>query len=101
MPILRIKWTTTAAKELDKIYSYIAIESQSKQTASDFINTIFKRTEQLELMPLSGQIENNINNFEVRYIIEGNYKIHYKYQKEMIIITDIFHTKRNPRKIKK
>ena len=100
MPAKNIKWTASASKELDNIFNYIAYESQSNKIALDFVKSIFQRTEQLELMPLSGQLEPNLKNFKVRYIVVGNYKIHYKYQNETIIITDIFHAKRNPSKMK-
>lgn len=36
-----------------------------------------------------------------RYIVEGNYKITYQYNDKQIIITDIFHTKQNPKYILK
>ena len=96
----RIKWTAFAAKELDAIFNYIANESQSNKIASDFINSVFQRTEQLKIMPLSGQFEPYLKEHSVRYIIAGNYKIQYTYRNNTIFITDIFHTKRNPDKMK-
>ena len=99
MQAKRIEWTASASRELDKIYDYILEESLSEKIAKNLINSIFQRTQQIELMPLSGQIEPNLSKFSVRYVVEGNYKILYKYQNEIIIITDIFHTKRNPAKM--
>jgi len=98
---IKIKWTAFASKELDNISNYIAKESQSDEIALEFIKSIFQRTEQLELMPQSGQLEPHLKEFKVRYILESNYKIHYKYENNTVIITDIFHTKRNPGRMKK
>lgn len=95
-----IKWTVFASKELEDIFDFIAFESSSALIARKQIKRIFKRTEQLIEMPLSGQIEPILSQFNIRYIVEGNYKILYKIENDSIIITDIFHTKRNPQKMK-
>ena len=100
MPAKKIEWTASASRELDKIYDYILKESLSVNIAKSIIMAIFQRTQQIQLMPLSGQLEPNLSKYSVRYIVEGNYKIHYKFQDEIIIITDVFHTKRNPKKMK-
>lgn len=49
----------------------------------------------------AGQVENLLQKLgqHSRYITEGNYKIIYEYNDNNIIITDLFHTKQNPRKI--
>ena len=95
-----IIWTEFAAKELDNIFDYILNESKSFETAAKLVDIIFARTEQLRQMPLSGQEETYLKDFSVRYIVVGNYKIHYKYYDDKIIITDVFHTKRNPDNMK-
>jgi plasmid stabilization system protein ParE len=100
MSEIKIKWTKSASKEIENIFNFLTNESQSNKIPLDFIKSIFQRTEQLTIMLLSGQIEPNLKDYYVRYILFSNYKILYKYQNETIIITDIFHTKRNPLQMK-
>lgn len=51
--------------------------------------------------PLAGQIESTLEQIGEghRYIIEGNYKIIYKKVREGILITDVFDTRQDPKKI--
>jgi toxin ParE1/3/4 len=98
-----VKWTAFALMQLDLIYNYVYAESKSNNVAFEQITKIFDRTEQLINFPESGQNEELLKGKDVRYLIEGNYKILYKYSedKDEVIIIDIFHTKQNPKKIKR
>jgi hypothetical protein len=59
--------------------------------------------DQLQTQPESGQMEELLEhlNQNSRYLVEGNYKIIYQYSECVVIITDVFHVKQNPVKIKK
>jgi hypothetical protein len=59
--------------------------------------------DQLQTQPESGQMEELLEhlNQNSRYLVEGNYKIIYQYSEGVVIITDVFHVKQNPVKIKK
>lgn len=61
------------------------------------------RVDQLQTQPESGQMEELLEhlNQNSRYLVEGNYKIIYQYSEGVVIITDVFHVKQNPVKIKK
>lgn len=64
-------------------------------------NGIFWATRQLSKHPNSGQIELTLKQLGEghRYLIKGNYKIVYKEVDEGILITDVFDTRQDPRKI--
>ena len=96
MPDFKIVFTSYALKMLDEIFDFIKIESGSAKTAQNLVDRIIDRTKQLADMPHSGAIEPCLREFDVRYLIEGAYKIHYKVSNNRIIITDVFHTSRNP-----
>jgi plasmid stabilization system protein ParE len=66
MPYNRIIWTEFATKELDSIFHYVAEKSQSYKIAFELIDSIFQRTQQLSIMPLSGQVEPNLESYDVR-----------------------------------
>jgi len=59
----------------------------------------------LEKFPESGQTEPLLTAIgqESRYLIEFSYKIIYEYHKanSMVIVTDIFHTNQNPKKVER
>ena len=103
MSQFNISWTPFALKCLDDIFEYIRHETKSIEPAQKFTDQIIDRTFQLESFPFSGQEEPLLSSTgqDARYLIEGNYKIIYQIEKHDIIITDIFHVKQNPVKIKK
>ena len=61
----------------------------------------FHYCSQLALLPDSGQIELLLKKIgqNSRYLVEGSYKIIYQHDEKTVIITDVFHTSQNPKKI--
>jgi toxin ParE1/3/4 len=99
---MKIIWTDFAANSLLEIYQFYK-ESASINVALRIRSRIFYATRQLIKHPLSGQLEPNLLKIgeEHRYLVEGNYKIIYKRVKEGVLITDVFDTRQDPRKIHK
>ena len=99
----KLFWTAFALKALDEVADYIEKESKSKSIAEKYINKLVSRVDQLEDFSESGVKEPLLEhlNLNIRFLVEGNYKIIYQYQNHQIIITDIFHIKQNPIKITK
>lgn len=99
---MKIIWTDFAANSLLEIYQFYN-ESASINVALRIRSRIFYATRQLIKHPLSGQLESNLLKIgeEHRYLVEGNYKIIYKRVKEGVLITDVFDTRQDPRKIHK
>ena len=99
---MKVIWTGFAANSLLEIYQFYK-ESASTNVAFRIRSRIFYATRQLIKHPLSGQLEPNLLELgeEHRYLIEGNYKIIYKRVKEGVLITDVFDTRQDPRKIQR
>ena len=90
---MKILWTNNAKVNLTNIR-----KNHSKHIASK-INSI---TKDLLIFPLMGQIEDFLLDYKVdfRYLVEGNYKIIYWINGEIIRISSIFDTRQNPEKLK-
>ena len=103
MRIITIYWTPFALKSLDKIKDYIEQKTCSKTIATKYINKLISCVEQLKQFPDSGSEEELLKRLKQnsRYLAEGNYKIIYQSQNNKVIITDVFHVKQNPVKIKR
>lgn len=98
-----IKWTPFALHCLDEIFFYISTESGSTDVANKFIESLFERVDQLSDFPESGSIEIHLKDkgLMCRFLVEGNYKIIYEFNKNqpIVVILDVFHTSQNPEKI--
>lgn len=97
----QIIWTESSISDFSIIISYYS--EFSIAIAEKITFNIFERTSQLIKHPKSGQKEILLGKlkFEYRYLIEGNYKIIYRIEKQTIYIERIFDTRQNPTKIKK
>ncbi|PIY03293.1 MAG: type II toxin-antitoxin system RelE/ParE family toxin [Bacteroidetes bacterium CG_4_10_14_3_um_filter_31_20] len=103
MKTIKIFWTPFALSRIDEIFDYIADQARSAAPANKLVSRIMKRTDQLIRFPESGQKEMLLQEIgqNSRYLLIGNYKIIYEYHKNenIIIITDVFHTRQNPKKL--
>jgi len=93
-----IIWTDHALQDLDTIYIFLTEKSQ--QAANQLIFKILDRVKQLEEFPESGQEQLLPNTGTFRYLVEGNYKIMYEFEKEAVFILTVFDTRQNPEKLK-
>lgn len=97
----RIEWTPFALQCLDDIYFYILNQAKSATPADKFIRKITERTDILASHPFVGQVEPYLAaaDRERRYLVVGSYKVIYSIQADIVLITDVFHTKLNPDKL--
>jgi len=90
---------------LNEIYDYIVFREKSNSPAQKLINRVFKKTDQLSEFPESGQPEPLLveKGQDSRYLVEASYKIIFEYHslKELVVITDVYHTSQNPVKIER
>jgi toxin ParE1/3/4 len=91
----QINWTKKSIKDLRAINDYISLDSTFY--AARFISKLIRRVDQLVEFPESGRMvpEKNVN--EIRELIEGNYRIFYRLQKEKITILRIHNAARKIR----
>ncbi|WP_166387105.1 type II toxin-antitoxin system RelE/ParE family toxin [Polaribacter sp. 11A2H] len=97
---MEIIWSDFAKKMLKEIHYYHK-KKANKIIADNIKKDIFSTTKQLDNFPNSGTEENalKILNQNHKYLISGNYKIIYRPIKEGMLITDVFDTRQNPKKI--
>lgn len=97
---MKVIWSKFAAEELKEIFDYYK-DIAGISIAQRLRDRIFSSTRQIKSQPNSGQIEPTLSrlNEEHRYLVRGNYKVIYKKVKEGFLITDIFDTRQDPKKI--
>lgn len=97
---MKIIWSDFASETLKDIYNYYK-EVANENIAIKIKKSVFTSTRQLIKHPNSGQLEENLKKLNEghRYLVAGNYKIIYKYVREGILITDVFDSRQDPKKI--
>lgn len=93
-------WSDTAIEELRDIYDYYYYRA-SKRIADNLVNAIVDKTLLLELTPRSGKKEVLLAHLqkEIRYLINGNYKIVYWIEENIVTIATVFDCRQNPEKL--
>ena len=90
--MVQINWTEKSLKDLRVINDYISLDSTFY--AARFISKLIRRVDQLVEFPESGRMVPEKNVHEIRELIEGNYRIFYRLQKEKITILRIHNAAR-------
>jgi len=88
----QISWTKKALKDLRKINDYISLDSTFY--AARFISKLIYRVDQLIKHPESGRVVPEKDDAQIRELIEGNYRIFYKFSKGMVTILRIHNSAR-------
>jgi len=92
--MVKIVWTDLSVFELKDIFDYIAIDS--KRYAKNQIDRIKAKTSVLKTMPESGRIVPELDNKDIRELIEGNFRIVYRIKtRDYIEILTVHHTSRD------
>lgn len=96
-----VVWSDSAIQELRDIYDYYNHKA-GKKVADEITNSIVDMTINLEDAPRLGQTEELLTSFnrEVRYLINGNYKIVYLLEENFATIATVFDCRQNPKKLK-
>lgn len=99
---MKILWTDTAKVNVKEIYDYYQ-EVAGNKVAQSIKSKIIKKPLTLKSYPEIGQEEDNpkVAGKGFRYLVEGDYKIVYKYspEKKEILIATVFDTRQNPTKM--
>ncbi|RYD81194.1 MAG: type II toxin-antitoxin system RelE/ParE family toxin [Sphingobacteriales bacterium] len=90
--MVKIKWTKWSFKDLRAIYNYISMDSSFYATR--FIQKLISRVDQLIEQPESGRIVPEKEDTSIRELIEGNYRIIYRFQGENVTILRIHNSAR-------
>jgi len=94
---MKILITDYAKEELRLIYEYYSIKASIK-VASKIKKDIISAIKNIAVNPLMFQIEDDLTELgkQHRRKVDGNYKIIYRIENEIIYVTDIFDARRNP-----
>lgn len=98
----KVIWTKRAFSQLERNIKFIR-EERGVQFAEIVLNKILSSTKLLENSPDIGTIEPRLahKTSEYRFIVAYSYKIIYRREKETkVVISRVFHTSRDPRKLK-
>jgi len=93
--------TANAKRRLRQIFNYYC-DKDLPAVALRIKTSIENRILYLEKFPRMGAVEEQLRDLGLghRYLVEGNYKIIYRIVEDSIYITDIFHTRQDPSKMK-
>jgi len=93
-------WSDSAIEELKDIYNHYYFKA-GKKVADKLVNDIVDQSIVLEKTPRIGQIEDMLSPLlkEIRYLVQGNYKIVYLIDENMATIATVFDCRQNPRKL--
>jgi toxin ParE1/3/4 len=97
---MRLVITEPAKHRLREIHDYYKT-FVSKKIADKIKLGIIQKLKTLKDNPHIGQSEEHLEHLHLnhRRMVEGNYKIIYRIEKETIFVTDIFDARQNPDKI--
>ena len=88
---MKIIWSPLAVDRVSEIAGYIA--QDNPVAAESWINTVFKKVEDLKAFPESGRIVPETDNKTIRELIYGNYRIIYRLEEKRISVLTVRHGK--------
>ena len=97
-----VLWSDSAISELQAIHDYY-LTTASFKIAQKIVNSIADKSLLLSQNPRMGQIEELLKHRkeEIRYLVDGNYKIVYKIDGQIVLIASVFDCRQNPEKLVK
>lgn len=90
--MVTITWTDFAIEDLRSIFDYISRDS--RVYADRYVDKLIFRVDQLESNPRSGRVVPEIGREEIRELIEGNYRLVYKYVADTVTVLRVHHSAR-------
>ncbi len=99
---MKVVLTQSALSRLKKTHSYYK-NRVSKEVADKIKHSLFEAIGILNKNPEAGQLEENLQDLKLghRRLVEGNYKIIYRIENQLIYVTDIFDSRQDPSKMKR
>lgn len=84
-----IKWTTSAERDLVRIYEFLAITNSD--AAIQVIQQLIQGVEKIQSFPQLGVKLSDFEDRDVRRVIIGNYEIRYELTDKAIYILRLWH----------
>lgn len=89
---MNVHWTDEARNHLDKIHDYIA--QDSPEYALRVVDRLTRRSEQVAIFPRSGRTVPEVDDSDLREIIEGPFRIVYRILERRIDVVAVLHSSR-------
>jgi len=95
---MTVLWTDSAIEDLQGIHDYL-FSVASLKIADKISNSIVDKSLLLEKNPRIGQIEKLLKhrNEEIRYLVDGHYKIVYLIDGNFVIVATVFDCRQDPK----
>ncbi|MBV6646851.1 MAG: type II toxin-antitoxin system RelE/ParE family toxin [Cyclobacteriaceae bacterium] len=99
--MVKVIWSKRASSQFERNIKYIK-EEQGVSYAETVLNKILSSTALLGRTPKMGRVEPLLEHkkTEYRFIVVWSYKIIYRVTSDSVTISRVFHTSRNPNKLK-
>ena len=88
---MKLLWSPLAIDRVSEIAEYIARDNPV--AAENWINALFRKTEELKAFPESGRVVPETNNNTIRELIYGNYRIIYRIEEKRVSVLTVRHGK--------
>jgi toxin ParE1/3/4 len=88
---MRILWSPLAIERVSEIAEYIAQDNSG--AAENWVNTVFKKVEELKNFPESGRVVPETDNQSIRELLYGNYRIIYRVEESRLSVLTVRHGK--------
>jgi toxin ParE1/3/4 len=97
---ITVVWSDSAIMELQSVFDYLLTTANFK-VAQKIVNSITDKSLILSENPRIGQIEELLKHRkdEIRYLVEGKYKIVYKIEESIVVIVTLFDCRQNPKRL--
>jgi toxin ParE1/3/4 len=98
---MKLVFTYTAIEHFNEALDFLA-DKVSADKLNEIRDGILSTADQLIINPHLGQVEKYLEHLELghRRIIDGNYKIIYRIEGEIIFVTDIFDCRQDPSRMR-
>ena len=88
---MKIIWSPLAIDRVSEIAAYIAQENPT--AAEKWVDTVFRKVEDLQDFPESGRVVPETENKAIRELIYGNYRLIYRLEEKRISVLTVRHGK--------
>lgn len=88
---MKIVWSPLAIDRVSEIAAYIAQENPA--AAEKWVDTVFRKVEDLQDFPESGRVVAETENKSIRELIYGNYRLIYRLEEKRISVLTVRHGK--------
>ena len=90
---MKVHWTEAARAQLRDIHSFVA--RSSPQYAKKLVDRLTRRSQQIGAFPQSGRVVPDVNDVNVREVLEGPYRIIYHILDDQVDVIAVVHGARN------